>query len=108
MLPLISKQNNAALEKTSSFTNVLGGINRRWKARIDWRNHINGFDMFAVPKGRANWRRFLKIFDFSAVPTGKGKLEKISIRISSIYIVPATAALQRGSDDPLFVFLRHT
>jgi len=40
------------------FYNVLGGINRRWKARIDWRNHINGFDMFAVPE----W---------------KGKLEKI-------------------------------
>jgi hypothetical protein len=44
---------------------VLGGINRRWKARIDWRNHINGFDL-------------------SAVPAGKGKPEKISIRISSI------------------------
>jgi len=27
-----------------------------------------------------------------AVPTGKGKLEKISLRISSIYIAPATAA----------------
>jgi hypothetical protein len=26
------------------FHNVLGGINRCWKARIDWRNHINGFD----------------------------------------------------------------
>jgi hypothetical protein len=39
------------------FHNVPGGINRRWKARIDWRNPINGFDMFAVPKGRANLRR---------------------------------------------------
>jgi hypothetical protein len=31
------------------FHNVLGGINRRRKARIDWRNHINGFDLSAVP-----------------------------------------------------------
>jgi hypothetical protein len=36
------------------------------------------------PQGRVNWRRFKKIFEFSAVPAGKGKLEKISIRISSI------------------------
>jgi hypothetical protein len=27
-----------------------------------------------------------------AVPAGKGKLKKISVRISSIYIAPATAA----------------
>ena len=27
-----------------------------------------------------------------AVPTGKGKLKKMSIRTSSIYIAPATAA----------------
>jgi hypothetical protein len=40
------------------FHNVLGGINRRWKARIDWRNHINGFDFSAVPAGGANWRRY--------------------------------------------------
>jgi hypothetical protein len=55
------------------------------------------------PQGRANWRRFKKnlrsffrsrregqtgedlkkIFDLSSVPAGKGKLEKISVRISS-------------------------
>jgi len=46
------------------FHNVLGGINRRWKARIDWRNHINGFDL-------------------SAVLAGKGKLKKMSRGTSS-------------------------
>jgi len=30
-----------------------------------------------------------------AVPAGKGKLEKISVRISSIYIAPATVALRK-------------
>jgi hypothetical protein len=64
------------------FHNVLGGINCRWKARIDWRNHINGFDMFAVPKGRANWRR-LSNLQFVAVPAGKGKLKKMSVWTSS-------------------------
>jgi hypothetical protein len=39
-------------------SNVLGGINRRWEAGIDWRNNINGFDIFAVP-------------------AAKGKLEKL-------------------------------
>ena len=37
---------------SSYLIDALGGINRRWKARIDWRNHINGFDFFAVPKGK--------------------------------------------------------
>jgi len=48
-------------------------INHRWKAVIDWRNNIDGFDLFAVP-------------------AGKGKLEKMSLRTSSIYIAPVTVA----------------
>jgi len=54
-----------ALEKISSFTNVLGGINRRCMRGLIGKTIENGFD-------------------FSAVPSGKGKLEKISVRISSI------------------------
>ena len=72
------------------FNNVLGGINRRWKARIDWRNHINGFDMFTVPAGKGKLEKILKkIFEFSAVPAGKGKLEKILKKIFEFSAVPA-------------------
>jgi len=46
---------------------VLGAINPRWKARIDGRNYINGFDMFAVPGG-------------------EGKLEKIFFKKSSNFL----------------------
>lgn len=35
---------------------------------------------------------FLTFLGMFAVPAGKGKLEKISLRISSIYIAPATVA----------------
>jgi hypothetical protein len=37
---------------------------------------------------------FLGVF---TVPAGKGKLEKMSIRTSSIYMAPATVALQKLS-----------
>jgi hypothetical protein len=48
--------------------------------------------MFAVSKGKGKLEKIKKIFEFSAVPAGRGKLKKISLRISSIYIAPATAA----------------
>ena len=54
-------------------------INHRWKARINWRNNINGFDMFAVP-------------------AGKGKLEKI-LKISSIFLTFPQSRLFHFSPD---------
>jgi hypothetical protein len=42
---------------------------------------------------------FLGMFTF---PAGEGKLKKISVRISSIYTAPATAALKKWSDDHFY------
>ena len=65
------------------FHNVLGGINRRWKASIDWRNNINGFDLFAVPEGKGKVEKiFFKIFEFSAVPSRRAELKNYSQRNS--------------------------
>jgi hypothetical protein len=66
-----------------------GGINCRWKVTIDWRNHINGFDMFAVP-------------------ARKGKLEKIfkNLRIPPAH-PPILRQTRKWSDDHFLVFLCH-
>ena len=61
----LKKKNLGSAEMLNKILyDVLGAINGRWKARIDWRNYINGFDMFAVP-------------------ARKGKLEKMSVWTSS-------------------------
>ncbi len=83
VVPLLGKEVRSGSVEIIVLHNVLGGINRRRNARIDWRNHINGFDMFAVP-------------------AGKGKLKKMSIRTSSSYIAPATVALKKWSDDHFY------
>jgi len=70
-----NKNHKKSSVKIIDFYNVLGGINRRWKARIDWRNYINGFDLSAVSKG-------------------KGKLEKISFR-EIFELTPATVAQRK-------------
>jgi len=57
------------------------------------------------PQGRADLSRcpYRHLRDATA-----REHEKISIRISSIYIAPATAAFRKKSDDYFHVFLRHT
>jgi len=59
------------------FTNVLGAINRRWKARIDWRNSINGFDMFAVPAGKGKLEKIFKNLRIFCRSIKKGRIEKL-------------------------------
>ena len=53
------------------FDNVLGGINRRWKARIDWRNYINSFDMFTVSAEKGKLEKIIKSSIYLPFPQGR-------------------------------------
>jgi len=51
-------------------------INHRWKARINWRNNINGFDMFTVPAKKGKLEKIIKSSIYLPFPQGRANWRK--------------------------------
>jgi hypothetical protein len=119
MPPRAQYKQKLALEKyfrKKRSDGAFAGINRCWKARIDWRNHINGFDMFAVSKGKGKLEKIFKNLRLSPPPPLWHFEEDLITLFSCSFVTFPKYSIEyflqafrirNLSDDNLLVFLCH-